>query len=47
MEINGELALAMIGSGVLASMIFGSILPLIAVSAAVGMSYYIVSKIRL
>ncbi len=47
LEINGELALAMIGGGMLASIVFESILPLIVISAAVGVSYCIASKIRL
>jgi hypothetical protein len=47
LEINGELALAMIGGALLASMMLESILPLIAVGAAVGASIYIVHNIRL
>ena len=47
LEINGELAMVMIGSGLLASIMLESILPLIVVGAAVGVSVYIISKIRL
>ena len=47
LQVNGELAVVMIGSGLLASMMLESFLPLIVAGAAVGVSVYIVSRIRL